>query len=136
MLSERACAIWIRTNFCRPFDQCWTRAEARDSTTGWNDRETKVLNDGDYCGLPRTVRSQYLGGASDHFSPFKHLFKTFHSLKEPSVTETAEWTAIGTATRTNLLTVVVQGDQGSQFADRSITFPPQIVLFDYVVPLN
>ena len=44
--------------------------------------------------------------ASNHFSPFKSLFQTFHKLDKPTTIETAEGTAIGTAKGTITLTVI------------------------------
>ena len=65
-------------------------------------------------------------GASDHFSPYKELFQTFHALKEPSEIETAEGTATGTAKGTIKITVVGGDNKEAELKLSNIIYAPNM----------
>ena len=53
-------------------------------------------------------------GASDHFSPHRNLFETFHKLEEPVSIATAEGTATGIDTGTITITVLSKDDMETE----------------------
>src|SRR5579859_8093398 len=65
-------------------------------------------------------------GASDHFSPHRDLFETFHKLDEPMVIETAEGTAIGTDIGTITLTVLSGNDMEMDLQLNNVIYAPSM----------
>ena len=65
-------------------------------------------------------------GASDHFSPFKDLFQTFHKLDKPTMIETAEGTAIGTAKGTITLTVIGENNAETELQLNNVIYAPNM----------
>src|SRR5947207_1183176 len=64
-------------------------------------------------------------GASDHFSPFRHLFKSFRTLDEPKTIGTAEGTAIGTGIGTIEITVIGQ-DGETELRLNNVIYAPNM----------
>ena len=65
-------------------------------------------------------------GASDHFSPFKDLFQTFHKLDKPTMIETAEGTAIGTAKGSITLTVIGDNNMETELLLNNVIYAPNM----------
>src|SRR5271169_3570604 len=65
-------------------------------------------------------------GASDHFSPHRDLFGTFHKLDEPMVIETAEGTAIGTGIGTITITVLSENDIEMELQLNNVVYAPSM----------
>src|SRR5579859_7934417 len=65
-------------------------------------------------------------GASDHFSPFKDLFQTFHKLDKPTMIETAEGTAIGTAKGFITLTVIGDNNMKTELLLNNVIYAPNM----------
>ena len=65
-------------------------------------------------------------GASDHFSPFKQLFKTFQYLEEPTVIETAEGKVTGTAIGTIVVTVVGEDNASTELHLNNVIYAPDM----------
>ena len=63
-------------------------------------------------------------GASDHFSPHRDLFETFHKLEEPVSIATAEGTATGTGTGTITVTVLGENDVETDLQLRNVIYAP------------
>src|SRR5579859_729241 len=65
-------------------------------------------------------------GASDHFSPHRDLFETFHKLDKPIVIETAEGTAIGVGVGLVTLTVLGKDDLESDLQLNGVIYAPSM----------
>ena len=65
-------------------------------------------------------------GASDHFSPHRDLFETFHKLEEPIYIETAEGTAMGTGQRTITITVLGKDDIETELQLNDVIYAPSM----------
>ena len=65
-------------------------------------------------------------GASDHFSPYKDLFKSFRKLDEPIFIETAEGTAIGTGTGTITLVILGKDDIETELQLNDVIYAPNM----------
>src|SRR5213075_1146341 len=63
-------------------------------------------------------------GASDHFSPFRHQFKTFRTLEEPKPIDTAEGTAIGMGIGTIEITVIGQDNDETELQLNNVIYAP------------
>jgi hypothetical protein len=65
-------------------------------------------------------------GASDHFSPHRDLFETFHKLDKPIVIETAEGTAIGVGVGSVTLTVLGKDDLETDLQLNGVIYAPSM----------
>ena len=65
-------------------------------------------------------------GASDHFSPYKELFQTFHILKEPAEIDIAEGTAIGIAKGTVRITVIEEDNKEIELELNNVIYIPNM----------
>ena len=65
-------------------------------------------------------------GASDHFSPYKELFQTFHILKEPAEIDIAEGTAIGIAKGTVRITVIGGDNKETELELNNVIYAPNM----------
>ena len=100
-------------------DQCWIKHPELKPEKARKEEQTERVK---YALMAMTTSAASLkrqmgpqvwftdSGASDHFSPHRSLFQTFHKLDEPTVIETAEGMAIGTGTGTITLIVLGKDD--------------------------
>src|SRR5579859_1545039 len=65
-------------------------------------------------------------GASDHFSPHRDLFETFHKLDKPIVIETAEGMAIGVGVGSVTLTVLGKDDLETDLQLNDVIYAPSM----------
>src|SRR5271163_3489929 len=65
-------------------------------------------------------------GASDHFSPHRHLFETFRTLEEPACIETAEGTAMGIGTGRITVTVLGKDDIETELQLNDVIYAPNM----------
>jgi transposase InsO family protein len=65
-------------------------------------------------------------GASDHFSPHRHLFKTFRNLDEPTTIGMAKGTATGTGIGTIEITVIGQNDEETELQLNDVIYAPNM----------
>src|SRR5271170_2485908 len=65
-------------------------------------------------------------GASDHFSPHRDLFETFHKLEEPVYIETAEGMAMGMGMRRIMITVLSKNDTETELQLNDVIYAPNI----------
>src|SRR5271170_1990406 len=65
-------------------------------------------------------------GASDHFSPHRELFETFHELEKPIGIETAEGTGIGTGIGTITITVLGENDTEMDVELNNVIYAPSM----------
>src|SRR5579859_4866341 len=65
-------------------------------------------------------------GVSDHFSPHRDLFETFHKLDKHIVIETAEGTAIGVGVGSVTLTVLGKDDLETDLQLNRIIYAPSM----------
>src|SRR4030095_6447538 len=65
-------------------------------------------------------------GASDHFSPHRALFTTFHKLEKSTVIEIAEGTAIGTGIGTITLIVLGKDDAETELHLNNVIYAPNM----------
>ena len=65
-------------------------------------------------------------GASDHFSPHKELFESFHELEKSTIIETAEGNAVGTATGKITITVLGENDDEIELQLNNVIYAPNM----------
>src|SRR3984885_12010336 len=80
--------------------------------------------------VPKRQSGPYIwftdSGASDHFSPHRDLFTTFHTLEEPIYTETAEGTAMGTGMGRITITVLGKDDTETDLELNDVIYAPNM----------
>src|SRR5256714_1885184 len=118
-----------RCNHCKKQghkeNQCWIKhPELKPVRQGGKDKPN-------FSMMAMTVKRQsdpivwYAdSGASDHFSPHRHLFKTFRTLEEPKTIDTAEGTAIGTGIGTIEITVIGQDNVETELQLNNVIYAP------------
>ena len=98
-------------------DQCWIKhPELKPERGGRKDKsENPKYSMMATAGITKRQTNPDIwytdSGASDHFSPHKALFESFHELEKPTIIETAEGNAVGTATGKITITVGENDDK-------------------------
>jgi hypothetical protein len=110
-------------------DQCWIKHPDLKPEKGRDGKEHPKFS------MMATMRSKGKSdssiwytdsGASDHFSPYKELFQTFHIFKEPAEIETAEGTATGTAKGTIRITVIGGDNKETELELSNVIYAPNM----------
>jgi len=110
-------------------DQCWIKHPDLKPERGRDAKERPKFS------MMATTRSKgktdpsiwYTdSGASDHFSPYREHFETFHVLKEPTEIDTAEGTAIGTAKGTVRIRVIGGDNKETDLELNNVIYAPNM----------
>ena len=110
--------------------QCWIKHPELKPEKGRRDdgsEKPKYALMATATGAKRQSGSQIWftdSGASDHFSPYKDLFETFHKLDEPASIETAEGTVMGTGTGMITITVLGKDDMEMELQLHNVIYAP------------
>src|SRR5277367_3228690 len=115
--------------------QCWTKhPELKPEKSRRDDRNERpkfaMMATSLNATVPKRQSDPHIwftdSGASDHFSPHRNLFETFHKLDKPTVIETAEGTAIGTGIGTITLTVMGGDDMEAELQLNNVVYAPNM----------
>src|ERR1700733_13405567 len=116
-------------------DQCWVKhPELRPEKSRRDEKSErpKFAMMATVMGpaVPKRQSGPYIwftdSGASDHFSPHRDLFTTFHTLEEPIYTETAEGTAMGTGMGRITITVLGKDDTETDLELNDVIYAPNM----------
>ena len=113
-------------------DQCWTKHPELKPEKSRKDERPKysMMATATSPTSPKRLSGPQVwftdSGASDHFSPHRSLFETFHMLDEPITIETAQGTAIGTGIGTITLTVLGKDDIETELKLNDVIYAPNM----------
>ena len=116
-------------------DQCWIKhPELKPERSRADERNEKpkyaLMATITSATVPKRQSGPHVwftdSGASDHFSPYRDLFETFHELEEYIYIETAEGTAVGTGIGTMTVTVLGGDDTETDLKLNDVIYAPNM----------
>src|SRR5579859_5308100 len=116
-------------------DQCWTKHPELKPEKSWRDERNErpkfaLMATTTSAAVPKRQSGPHIwftdSGASDHFSPHRDLFETFHKLEKPICIETAEGTAIGVGVGSITLTVLGKDDLETDLQLNDVIYAPSM----------